>query len=545
MKQSSAHYQWTAEDGSLTVRILIGVVRSLVLEMVDRREGHAEQACGVLVGTNSAEGTPVIAVESIATLPIQAGVTGAAAVQLLFDKWPRSRHHRVYGVGAYRFARPGYANLCPPELVLTKGTLDFPAVELIVEGPITGGIAASICFQASAHTPVRRERLVFPQERPGPLAQVLSPTTAEAAASSFGIPDRGRDGAYIAPSGFWSRKVGIAIGGVAALSIATGMVIKPYKVKPNAVPSEVRTERAYPELGLSVERVGGNLIATWNRQAEGIVNATDGILSIQGLDGRHDLTLDREQLLAGGAVYPATIEAMTFRLQIFDSKRNLQAETLRVLSGASRGEAAPYQREPQTPAPEPAVRNPPKPFQAPGPKSAGAILPSVNIPDDALSAVVNLYPAPVEALGALAPATKPDPPQPERIGVAESPAWRNETAPARQQQSATAEQLNHTVAPLVTSAPVPVTPVSPVLPANVKALIHKRIEVNVTVSVDASGRVIDAAATIAGANSAGALSEFIREAATSAARLWRFEPARANQRSVPGTCVIVFKFGPN
>jgi hypothetical protein len=79
--KSSAQYEWTAEDGSLIVRILVRVISTLAGEMGGRAGGHAKQTCGVLVGTASSDGTPaVVAVESIAALPIEAGSSGTAAI---------------------------------------------------------------------------------------------------------------------------------------------------------------------------------------------------------------------------------------------------------------------------------------------------------------------------------------------------------------------------------------------------------------------------------------------------------------------------------
>jgi Gram-negative bacterial TonB protein C-terminal len=548
--KSSAQYEWTAEDGSLIVRILVRVISTLAGEMGGRAGGHAKQDCGVLVGTASSDGTPVVTVESIAALPIEAGSSGAGAIQLLFDKWPRSQNRRVHAVGSYRIARPGAAEPSQRELPLTKGSTGFPAVELTVEGPTGGGIAGSICFQTRADGPIHCERLVFPLEHHRPPAPAQLPSPAAAAAGSFRPLDEGTNEAYVARPSSWSRRVGIVVGTVAVVSVA-GMAIKPNGLKPGIVQSDVHMERVSTDLGLSAERFGGNLIATWNRQAQGIVNATNGVLSVQDLDGRHDLTLDREQLRSGSAVYPATTDDVTIRLQVFDSKRNTEVGTLRVISPANRRDVVPREDEvqPLVPAAQPAARNRPKPFQTPDPRGSRATLPPTPIPDVPPDAPLPPRPAPVELASVMTPAVKPAPPRPERIGVGEPSGGRSEV-PAVQQQGLgvkiqTSEQLNNTVTAPLTSAPVSLFPVSPVLSSNVRALIHKRFEVTVTVKVDTSGRVTDATAVVASANSLGVLGDFIRAAAINAARLWRFEPARANQHSVPGTCDIKFEFGPN
>lgn len=547
MMQSSAQYEWVAEDGSLIVRILAGVISTLSGEMGGRVGPQAEQPCGVLVGTTSSGVTPVVAVESLAALPIEAGSSGTATVQMLFDKWPRSRNRRVHAVGSYRVARRGAPEPSQPELTLTRGGRPFPAVELIVEGAISGGFAASICFQTRADRPIQTERLVFPREHQMPTAPTQSPAPAEAAATSFSFLDGVSKQSYLGRPSFWSRRVAIIIGAVAVLS-AAGIAIKPYRPKPGTVQPNAHAVGVSTDLGLYAERSGGNVIATWNRQAKGIENATSGVLTVQEQDRRHDLILDREQLRAGSAAYPVTADELTIRLQVFSS-RNTEVDTLRIINAATRRDAAPREDERRqwAPVPQPAARKQPKPFQTPAPRSVTSTLTPAPIADVPPDAPLAPRPAPVDAISVVALAVRPEPPRPNRIGADQSSRGRNEV-PAGQQGSdvnaRASEQLSNTAMPAGASGPVPVSPVSPVLSSNVRALIHTRVEVTVTVKVDTSGRVTDAAARMAGANSLGALGEFIRVAAVNAARLWRFEPARVNQHSVPGTCDIKFVFGP-
>jgi TonB family protein len=80
----------------------------------------------------------------------------------------------------------------------------------------------------------------------------------------------------------------------------------------------------------------------------------------------------------------------------------------------------------------------------------------------------------------------------------------------------------------------------PIVPPEVKAMISREIEVQVSLQIDAEGRVISAEAT----NPDGSLARTLGRIAADTARLWRFEPGRQDGKAIASTMTIQFKFGP-
>jgi TonB family protein len=75
----------------------------------------------------------------------------------------------------------------------------------------------------------------------------------------------------------------------------------------------------------------------------------------------------------------------------------------------------------------------------------------------------------------------------------------------------------------------------------VKGMVTREVVVHVRVVVDAAGRVT-AAEPVPGK---GAVSGFLGNSAATAAKLWRFDPARADGKPVPSEVVLVFRFAPS
>src|SRR5262249_48152783 len=83
--------------------------------------------------------------------------------------------------------------------------------------------------------------------------------------------------------------------------------------------------------------------------------------------------------------------------------------------------------------------------------------------------------------------------------------------------------------------PKPISKADPKFPVELKTHVTKPHLVQVRVSIDEHGRV-----TRAEAVSQKGISEFFVEATISAARLWRFAPARRNNQPVPSEMTIEF-----
>ena len=88
--------------------------------------------------------------------------------------------------------------------------------------------------------------------------------------------------------------------------------------------------------------------------------------------------------------------------------------------------------------------------------------------------------------------------------------------------------------------PKPVRQVQPVLPYNVKSMVISRARVQVRLSIDERGKVVSAI-PLASDQASGSL---LTAAALTAARLWRFEPARRNTHAVASEFMVTFDFVP-
>jgi Gram-negative bacterial TonB protein C-terminal len=80
--------------------------------------------------------------------------------------------------------------------------------------------------------------------------------------------------------------------------------------------------------------------------------------------------------------------------------------------------------------------------------------------------------------------------------------------------------------------------VSPAVPLDVRALITDETQIDVTVTIDSGGKAIDAQVT----SSRGAAARLVAPEAIKAAKLFRFQPARENERAVQSKMVLTFRF---
>lgn len=87
-------------------------------------------------------------------------------------------------------------------------------------------------------------------------------------------------------------------------------------------------------LALRVERNGGQLLLTWNRNATLLQTAQRAILSITDGEHREDVELDLTQLRSGSIVYSPLTSDVSFRLEVTDlTKGKSLSESVRVLAG--------------------------------------------------------------------------------------------------------------------------------------------------------------------------------------------------------------------
>jgi periplasmic protein TonB len=295
-------------------------------------------------------------------------------------------------------------------------------------------------------------------------------------------------------------------------------------------------------LALKVERNAGQLVLSWNRDADLVKTAQTATLTITDGDHTEDVPVDVGQLRGGSVVYAPITNDVSFKLEVNDQKRGIsKSESVRVLAGRP---SPLMQQAPPKPVaaaeakapPAPAAAVPPPQTSTPAPVSAQT--PPVEQPKP--SAPVKV----AEARPALAPGTVtfPEPPPIERQSAAiparanlapttpvvPPPAAITKPEPAKPSQPAPAVAQAPTPAPSqpaalrvggnVQEAKV-LTRVAPAYPQLARqARVAGTVKVEATIGRD--GRV----------RSARAVSgpPLLRRAAEDAVRQWRYQPGMLN-----------------
>jgi hypothetical protein len=302
----------------------------------------------------------------------------------------------------------------------------------------------------------------------------------------------------------------------------------------SAQPSEVSRTRsdAARSLGLSVATSGSEINISWDAKAPLLKNARVALLTIQDGNARRDMPLTKSQLLSSRLVYTRATDTVQIGLEAFGEDGSVTRENVIAMSTASNPPVAQFESRVETVVPKTIETSETKravvrDFIAPrirvgSAEPASAALPAAPPPDVASRVDLQHVGAPVTASR---PVSIPD------------PAQRN---PPSSTTATAAPQRMQLVSRAPQRAPVPVRQIRPVLPNNVKAMLTARSSIKVRVHIDANGRVtaVDPLATN------GSLDQFLSAAASSAARLWVFEPARDGDRKVPSEITVEFTFLP-
>jgi hypothetical protein len=145
-----------------------------------------------------------------------------------------------------------------------------------------------------------------------------------------------------------ARPMWIAGASAAALVVLSGLLFFAglHRTKRPATTSSRNT----PTLSFRVERLAGELLLTWNRDADVIHEATHAVLAIADGERHQSVDLDQAQLRDGSIVYLPSSSDINFQLTVTGRKASqTQSESVRVLR------VSPW----ATPEPPPA--SPPKP----------------------------------------------------------------------------------------------------------------------------------------------------------------------------------------
>jgi hypothetical protein len=541
-RQLNTQYAWAAKDGSVCIRFHVGVIRGLAKQYDEARADREMQPYGVILGSVEQGLTRVVVVEAFE--PARHDET----MQIVCNRWLPSSERRIHAVGCYRLAMPDSLELTAARWF---ADVSYPSIDVVIEGPVPDGLAASVSWRPGAGALSQRDRIVFPES----LAFSADSLTGQRAASiqlSEEDRDPHGDNGQTRDRARSRRNLGLTIGvvllGIVILAIPAAIAVKVYETQqvPAFTELSARKEKDASIFGLSVQRQGGSFIVKWDPEAAAIANRNGGILTIRVRDNRRDWILDRDQLMAGKVFYAADADDISFRLEVFDDLGKSRVETLHVLSSPrDEGVSAQIVSPPPVPVPQreeevaPARRDL-KPFAAP-PARPVKSAPPPSLP--AADLFVDSLFAPVAAAVQL-PSVQFFPPRPLEVSRSSAVEPAPNSNKVLDPLAAVLNPPPPVTKPSTVTPVIPVTRVTPTLPVNVRSMIHEPVDVPVSVTVDASGKVIEAVCAWEMSNSSGTRNEFIKTAAVNAALKWRFDPARVDGRAVQGTCLIHFRFAP-
>lgn len=335
------------------------------------------------------------------------------------------------------------------------------------------------------------------------------------------------------------------------------------QLQPKAPVSSAARVPVIQGLKLKVQRDGGTLRLSWDRNAEAVRRAGHATLYIE--DGAHHshMDLDPAKLTAGIVSYWPENPVVEFRLDI-TTPNGTTSEAIRVLGNtnvpAAATDAAPKDSSKPSPWPLSPVTGLRRPREAPTVHDG---MPRDKVTEDEPSAFIS-GPVPPRP----APAPEPSQPPANRTLAQRAPAADLRTAPSRPREtelpsaeppsyvSVSAEPVQSTFfgrvvhkIPLIRRLkrqpadfmpPQAVHQIPPTLSRAERDSLTKETAVLVRVHVTETGKV-DYAEPVSH------LSERNRPlaaAAVYAARRWSFTPARLGEENVPGEMVLHFEFRP-
>ena len=558
-------YTWGFTGAPIQIVLNIDVVRKLRKQIQDSEKASGElSGCGLLIGETSKPGiTRILDFESLQTLDAASveAATGSGSADV---------------VGFYRTTPIGSTSMPDGDKALAASLFGHPSSAfLLIEAGKSDIGEARFCFWGERELfdwpmmlfPFDAEELASKEWRRRPsiargpsqssyaglyadLTEVTSPADKSVSASpevghgtvsakpetqpvSAPEPFPASPAAHrqksTAPGPVAKRRQGTGWRRLALVTLVTAAVLVGAFVyfRRGANPpvaSQAAADRAgVKPLGLTVEKRGSRLLVSWNGNAPVISKANFGMLLIRGTAVSRDVPLTTDELRAGSVVYAAPADQVRFQLNVVVGEQVARESLIFV--------------------------QPPTAVQ---PRIAGrrASLTSSQSGAPGVSSV----PGSPRELRQFKPMENRDPatatPQhieepPPVIGAAKvnygTPSLLNQQpvtlpapvdSPARSIPQGEPPELSVEAHP-----PVATHRVVPNVPALLKGVFWKSAEVDVTVSVDASGRVVNAEAV-----AKPGLHPLLVDAAVQAARRWQFQPAQFNGHPVSANAVLRFNF---
>lgn len=291
-------------------------------------------------------------------------------------------------------------------------------------------------------------------------------------------------------------------------------------------------------MSLSAAQADNSIAITWDPKARIIEDARIGVLSIKDGSAEKDIPLTSAQLHGGKIFYAPQTTRLHMTLEVFSQTGKTTRDSATVI--VTRSTPANFgpgidAGDVESPAPERPISE----------ARTFSVVPS-QAQKDALKPHV-LTEAPAIQFAAADPGKLRTPDFP--LAQPPAPSANTQPTPSQVQQSGATPIApgppSHTEP--VTSTPVtPILPPKairqskPVLPPTVKAMLKRRVDIQIRVNIDASGKVVRAEPV---ASQTG-LNPYLSTTAANAARLWIFQPARRGDAPVPSEMILQFSFGP-
>jgi len=551
-------YTWGFTGAPIQIVLNIDVVRRLRKQIQDSEKASGELSwCGLLIGDASKPGvTRILDFESLQTL--DAGSVEAATGSGSADV-----------VGFYRTTPIGSTSMPDEDKALAASLFGHPnSAFLLIEAGKSGIGEARFCFWGERELfdwpmmlfPFDAEELASKEWRRRPsiargpsqssyadLAEVMSSADKSVGAS----PEVGHGTVSAEPEtqpvsapkpfpaslaahrrksttpepvakrrqGTGWRRLALALVTLVTAAVLVGAFVYFRRGANPPVASQAAADRAgvKPPLGLTVEKRGSRLLVSWNGNAPVISKANFGMLLIRGTAVSRDVPLTTDELRAGSVVYAAPADQVRFQLNVVAGEQVARESLIFVQPRIAGRRASLTSSQSGAPGVSSVPGSPRelrqfKPMENRDP--ATATPQHIEEPPPVIGAAKVNYGTP--SLLNQQPVTLPAPVD----------------SPARSIPQGEPPELSVEAHP-----PVATHRVVPNVPALLKGVFWKSAEVDVTVSVDASGRVVNAEAV-----AKPGVHPLLVDAAVQAARRWQFQPAQFNGHPVSANAVLRFNF---
>jgi TonB family protein len=215
---------------------------------------------------------------------------------------------------------------------------------------------------------------------PSTAPEVEELPAAQAAEPPEGIAARPEQTAH-----FSGRKIWIAAG-IATVVLAGGLAFL-FANRGSQPPPPPSAAQVASAIALRVERNAGQLLLTWNREAEPVKNAKRAVLSIWDGKQHEQIELEANQFRSGSIVYSPMSTDVSFRLEILGpNEADRIREHVRVLAGRPSAMAEPEPEaaaDPDAVAEEPAAEEVEEQAPKPAAKPFQSLAARISVPDPA------------------------------------------------------------------------------------------------------------------------------------------------------------------